>query len=111
MNVTERSANGVFILVLEGRIDSEGVDSLDLRLQAAASQNKYKMILDMTDVRYINSVGLRVLADMLTRCKQNGGDLKLASLNSKVRRILEIIGFDRFFSVHDTVDEAVTAFA
>lgn len=110
MNITEREQNGVTIFVLDGRVDSEGAVDLDLALQTATSEGKHKMILDMSEVRYINSSGLRTLADILTQNKDSGGDLKLVNLNPKVQRVLQIIGFDKFFSICQTVEEAVASF-
>ena len=110
MNITEREQNGVTIFVLEGRVDSEGAVDLDLALQTAVSENKARLILEMAEVRYINSAGLRTLADILTQAKESGGDLKLVELNPKVLRVLQIIGFDKFFSIYPSVDEALSAF-
>jgi anti-anti-sigma factor len=68
------------------------------------------MVLDMAGVSYISSAGLRTLADVLTRNREAGGDLKLVALNKKVLRVLRIIGFDRFFSLYDTVEAAISDF-
>jgi anti-sigma B factor antagonist len=111
MNITEREQNGVTIFVLEGRVDSEGAVDLDLALQTATSEGKYKIILDMSQVRYINSAGLRTLADILTQNKENAGNLLLVDLNPKVQRVFQIIGFDNFFDIHPTVEEALGAFS
>ena len=110
MNITERDQNGVTIFSLEGRVDSEGAVDLDIALQAATSENKSKLVLDMSQVRYINSAGLRTLADILTQCKENDGDLKLVDLNPKVQRVLQIIGFDKFFSIYLSLEEALADF-
>jgi anti-sigma B factor antagonist len=110
MNITEREQNGITIFALEGRVDSEGAVDLDLALQAATSEGKHKMILDMSEVRYINSAGLRTLADILTQNKNNGGDLKLINLNPKVRRVFQIIGFDKFFAIYPAIEEALADF-
>jgi anti-anti-sigma factor len=110
MNITEREQNGVAIFVLEGRVDSEGAVDMDLALQAATSEGKSKIILDMSQVRYINSAGLRTLADILTQNKKSGGDLKLVNLHPKVQRVMQIIGFDKFFSIYATTEEALATF-
>lgn len=110
MNITEREHNGIAVFVLEGRVDSEGAVDLDLALQAATAEGRFKIVLEMSQVRYINSAGLRTLADILTQAKQNNGDLKLVDLNPKVQRVFQIIGFDKFFSIYPTVDEALAAF-
>jgi len=110
MNITEREQNGVTIYSVEGRVDSEGAVDLDLALQAATADGKHKMVLEMAEVRYINSAGLRTLADILTQNQKAGGDLKLVNLHPKVQRVFQIIGFERFFNIYESADEAVAAF-
>lgn len=110
MEITEHERDEVTIFTLDGRVDSEGAVDLDLALQAATSAGKNKLILDMAAVRYINSAGLRTLADVLTQVRQQEGDLKLVNPHPRVARVLQIIGFDKFFAIHDTIDEAVAAF-
>ena len=110
MNIIEREQNGVTVFELDGRIDTQGAVDLDLALQAAASGGKHKMVLDMADVPYISSAGLRTLADVLTKNRESGGDLKLVALHRKVVRVLRIIGFDQFFSLYDAIEEAITDF-
>ena len=110
MNITEREQTGITIFTLDGRVDSEGAVDLDLALQSATSEGKYKLILEMSAVRYINSAGLRSLADILTQTQDNNGSLKLVDLNPKVRRVFQIIGFDKFFELYDTIEEAIATF-
>ena len=110
MDITERSENDINVFVLKGRIDTEGAIDLDLALQAAVLGRKHKMVLDMAQVRYISSAGLRTMADVLTKNQEQGGDLKLVALNRKVQRVLRIIGFDKFFSIYDTLEAAIADF-
>ena len=110
MNITQRVENGITVYVLEGRIDTQGSAELDDVLQTAVSESKHKMVLDMAEVSYISSSGLRTLADVVTKNREAGGDLKLVSVSRKVLRVLRIIGFDRFFSLYDTLEEAITDF-
>ncbi len=110
MKITEREQDGIIIYAVEGRVDSEGAVDLDLALQSATAEGKHKMVLEMAEVRYINSAGLRTLADILTQNQKAGGDLKLVNLHPKVQRVFQIIGFDRFFNIYPTVEEAIAAF-
>ncbi len=109
MKISKKEQDGVIVFVLEGRIDSEGVSQLEEAMNAIAGQSK--VVMDMADVRYINSAGLRILADVLTRNREAGGDLRLAGVNKKVQRVFKIIGFDKFFQFHEDVDAAVSAFS
>ena len=110
MNITERTEKGVTIFVLEGRIDTDGAVDMDLALESAVAAGKHKMVLDMAGARYISSAGLRTLADVLTRNREAGGDLKLVAMNPKIMRVFQIIGFDKFFSIYDTLADAIKAF-
>jgi anti-sigma B factor antagonist len=110
MNIIERAEDGITVFVLEGRVDTQGATELDGALQAAVSEGKTKMVLDMAEVSYISSSGLRTLADVVTKNRAAGGDLKLVAVSRKVLRVLRIIGFDRFFSMYDTLEEAVVDF-
>lgn len=106
MKITSQEEQGISIFILDGRVDSEGAVDLDLALQAATSEGKSKLILDMANVRYLNSAGLRTLADILTQCRDSSGDLKLAALNPKVQRVFQIIGFDKFFNIYPSIADA-----
>ncbi|MFW5709165.1 MAG: STAS domain-containing protein [Chloroflexota bacterium] len=110
MNITEREESGVTIFILDGRIDTQGAVDMDLALQSAVSAGKHKMVLDMENVRYISSAGLRTFADVLTRNREQGGDLKLAALSPKVLRVFQIIGFDNFFNIYEDTDSAVRTY-
>lgn len=110
MQIVEREHNDVTVFTLEGRIGSEGAVDLELALQAAASAGRNRMILDMTKVPYINSSGLRTLADILTQNRRENGDLLLVGLSPKVKRIFQVIGFDRFFADYASIDEALAAY-
>jgi anti-anti-sigma factor len=107
MNIIQREENGVTVFALEGRVDTQGAVDMDLALEAAVSEGKHKMVLDMAEVNYISSAGLRTLADIVSKNREAGGDLKLVAVNRKVLRVLRIIGFDRFFTLYDTVEEAI----
>jgi anti-sigma B factor antagonist len=110
MDITKCVENGITVFVLGGRIDTAGAAEMDAALQAVVSEGEHKMVLDMAAVSYICSAGLRTLADVFTKNKAAGGDLKLAAMEEKVSRVLQTIGFDKFFAVYDTVEAAVAAF-
>ncbi len=106
MQITEHDHNGISVFALQGRVDSAGASDLDKALQDAIGAGHYKLVLDMAGVSYINSAGLRTLADILTKSRSNDGDLRLVALTSKVERVFKIIGFDKFFTLYDSVEEA-----
>jgi anti-sigma B factor antagonist len=110
MNITETVQNNIRIFRLQGRVDNQGSLDMELSLQEAFEAGDYRMILDLSQVTYINSNGLRILAAILTQTQDNGGDVLLASVSPKVKRVFQLIGFDNFFRLFDTVDAAALAF-
>lgn len=110
MVINQREEDGILVFALDGRVDTDGSIELERELQAAVGAGRYKIVLDMAGVRYINSAGLRTLADILTTNREHGGDLYLAALTQKVQRVFEIIGFDNFFKIFDDVPTAIKAF-
>ena len=110
MQITTREQDGIVILTLEGRVDNAGAGEMDRALQSSADTGQHRMVLDMAGITYLNSAGLRTVADILTRSRANGGDLHLVALSPKVERVFKIIGFDRFFDIYDTVEAALRDF-
>jgi anti-anti-sigma factor len=58
----------------------------------------------------MSSAGLRVIVDILRRCRERGGDLCLASAHGGVENTLGISGFTRVMNTYPTVEDAVTSF-
>jgi anti-anti-sigma factor len=110
VEIIERNEDGIAVFVLSGRVDSSGAVELDDILHRAVAEGKHNMILEMSGVAYMNSAGLRILADVMSANRERGGDLRLVGLNDRVRRVFEIIGFDKFFRVYNTVLEAMEGF-
>jgi anti-anti-sigma factor len=110
MNITENRQAAISTFTLEGRVDSAGAVELEQALHRALSAGRTRIILDLSQVAYINSAGLRILADVLTQNQASGGDLVLVAPSIKVRRVLQIVGFDHFFRTFDDLDSAAREF-
>lgn len=110
MKITERHEDGIIVFVIEGRVDSQGAIDLDNALQTAVDNGHYRLVCDMGNVAFINSAALRTLADIISRTRANNGDLRLAALPPKVRRVLQIVGFDRYSAIFETTEEALQNF-
>ncbi len=111
MNITQRAEGDVTVFLPEGRIDTQAATDMDQALQSAVSAGKHNMVVDMSGVDYISSAGLRTLAAVLVKSRAEGGDMKLAALNTRVTRIFSIIGFDVLMSIHDTPEAAIADFS
>jgi anti-anti-sigma factor len=111
MEITQRVEDGITVVQPDGRIDTLAAEQLDQALQATMAAGDHKIVMDMSKVEYISSAGLRSLAAVLVKCREEGGDMKLAALNERVTRVFKIIGFDILMSVSDTPEAAIAEFS
>ena len=111
MEITQRVEGGIAVVQPEGRIDTLAAEQLDQVLQAAVAEGNDRIVVDMSKVEYISSAGLRSLAAVLVKCRDEGGDMKVAALNERVTRVFKIIGFDLLMSVTDTPETAIGEFS
>ena len=75
------------------------------------AQNKTNIVLDMSNVGFIDSKGLSILLWVRDYCIQNRWELRLAGLDENCMRILEITRLDSEFDLYGELAEAVKSFA
>ncbi|MFO7742303.1 MAG: STAS domain-containing protein [Anaerolineae bacterium] len=108
MEVRTQEFRRCSVVKASGRIDAATAPQLQHALDALTEAGKYRLVLDLSEVDFISSVGLRVLIDTRKTCRRyNRGDLVLAGPSANVVRTLELAGFYSLFDVYDTPIEAV----
>ncbi|HET7902322.1 MAG TPA: STAS domain-containing protein [Candidatus Nanopelagicales bacterium] len=79
-------------LVLAGEIVFERQPELDGYLDAFRRSGSASLTLDLGDVTFIDSTGLRILFGLMALAEQRGGTVRLLSVSAPVRRTLELVG-------------------
>ncbi len=97
-------------LAPQGRLDALTVPQFEQSLHEHLAQNA-RLIVDLADVVYISSSGLRALLTARRLAQSRGGDIKLCRLSSRVQAVFEMVGFTRVFDIYDSVEAAQAAFA
>jgi anti-sigma B factor antagonist len=95
------------IVRLAGELDLYNATKVRDALADAAADGPKRVIVDLSEVEFIDSTALGVLIEARTRLADRKGFI-LAGPGLETRRALEISGLDRHFAVHDSVDEALT---
>ncbi|HID06951.1 MAG TPA: anti-sigma factor antagonist [Armatimonadetes bacterium] len=111
MVIHEQNQDGILVLQIKDQVDSTTGPVLGDRLTELIDKGFVRLVLDLTEVPYISSAGLRVLSIALkaVRAPSVDGDLCLACLSKTVAHAFRISGFNQVFSIFDTVPEAVAA--
>lgn len=96
---------------LEGRLDIEGSQAIDVPFSAHATAKKASIVVDLEAVTFLASIGIRLLITAARGQKGRGGTLVLAAAQPAVRRVLASAGIDLLIPVYDDVESARAAIA
>lgn len=93
---------------LKGRLmDQQQADRLMSTLDDELGGDHKTVILDMTELQYMNSTGLNILINVLTRTRNAGGDAIISGLSPSVRQLFVVTKLDSVFTITGGVDEAL----
>ncbi len=93
-----------------GRIDSATAPQLAKALDEITDTGHYKIVLDLSEVDFMSSAGLRVLISTQKTCKRyNRGEVVLASVPKRIHDALDLAGFIPLFKFFDNALDAVGA--
>lgn len=112
MSLISRRFADTAVVFPEGRIDHATAEQFKTALAphlATCAAGRDRLVIDMTGVEYISSVGLRVLMLASKQAKAQGCALAVSGLQPVVREIFEISRFNLVLQVFPTLREALAA--
>jgi len=101
----------VRILALSGRLDTETSADLELALQDLQAAGATHFLIDMADIGYVSSAGLRVLLALAKQLDGGRGSLRLCELNAAVTQVFDVAGFSKLFLIYPTRAAALAGHA
>ena len=111
MNIDVKEYNDITALNVRGNMMG-GPETIAIheKVKELIDQKKSKVIIDLSNVKWMNSSGLGTMMGCLTSLKNIDGDLKLCGVTEKVKSLFMITKFITLFETYDSQDEAVKAF-
>ena len=100
----------VVVIDIKGEITFENADLFRDKLNQLCEKGKARIVIDLTNLKYMSSAGMGVLVHGLKITRQGKGDLRLVNLSAKMRRVFLITQFTHHFSVFPTLEEAVNSY-
>lgn len=101
-------SDGAVVVHLTGELDLYNAHEVREALISCAAEDPDRLVVDLGDVKFIDSTALGVLIEARSRLADRQSFL-LAAPGPETRRALEISGLDRHFNIHATVAEALAS--
>lgn len=99
----------VVISVQEARLDAHNSPELKISILQQFDSDKTNLIIDLNEVRFIDSSGLGVLVSGFKNASARNGSLLLCSMQAQVKSMFELTRLHRVFDIYATADEALAS--
>jgi anti-sigma B factor antagonist len=99
----------VAVLHLRGELDAETAEKLRSTLADLLERPVPKIVVDLTDLKFCDSVGLSAFITSKQVITDRGGWLSFAGANRFLIRLLETVGLTRYFAIFPEVEDAIAA--
>src|SRR5215470_10899047 len=106
MEITHKRFNRVDLLAIKGRLDAASAPQLKQQIDALFDQGRYRLVLDLADLEYVASPGLRVLIEARKNARSRkitdleGGDVRIANLPPRIKEVFDLTGFTSLFEIY-----------
>lgn len=106
MKVTSYAAGGVTVLCPREAITQNECDEFKQTAFDGIASGRGWLMVDLSEVPFIDSVALEMMTELATRCRQEGGRLKLAALSENCEEIFRLTDLDTQLEVYESVEKA-----
>ncbi len=97
----------VTVVDVEGQLIVGNRQELKQKVLDELEEGERRFVIDFSNTGYIDSSGLGVLVSLSKKIREQGGELRLASLNEDLRTLFELTKLDTLFTIKDSRDEAL----
>lgn len=108
MDIAIRTVDDVTVVEMAGELDAVTAPAAQLQLLPLATA-ECRILLDMTNVPYMSSAGLRMLLSTYRQLSSNNGRIVLVGVAEEIRDTMSVTGFLNFFTMYETVDMGLEA--
>jgi anti-sigma B factor antagonist len=104
---TEKVDESTYVIALAGEVDLYTAPEFKQQLLDVIGGGGKHVVVDFSDTTFIDSTTLGVLVGGVKRLRAQEGRLSLVCSDRNIRKIFEITGLDRVFTIYPTRDEAL----
>jgi len=105
MQIATTPGSDRYVITVSGEVDLATSPDLDDAIIAALDSGAGSLVVDLTDVSFMDSSGLGVIVRGLKRCREADKDLDLVITNERVLKVFGITGLDQVIPIHDSLED------
>jgi len=109
VHIESEMENGLVICHIDGRIDTNTAGDFESTISALLNDGQRRMVLNMRDVYYVSSAGLRAVLIIAKQAQAATCSLRIPGLSEAVQKAFEVTGFHTAVPVFDDVTAALDA--
>ncbi|HEY6449516.1 MAG TPA: STAS domain-containing protein [Candidatus Cybelea sp.] len=106
IDLSTEEGSGTLVVKLCGSLDLATAPTVRAALSEAAEQSSHDLIVDLTQLEFLDSTGLGVLIGAHRRTIERGGSFRLIVSDGPISRLLNITGLITVFSVYRSIENA-----
>jgi anti-sigma B factor antagonist len=110
MEISTKPLKRVEVISVSGRVDSSTAPEFEQALKGALDAGRHHIVLDLQNVDYMSSAGLRAMVAALKTARRHNGDVRVANPSARVTEVLQLAGLTSIFEVFPTQVDAVGSF-
>ena len=92
--------DGIRLIKLEGRLDLNGTYSIEIQFVNDCTGDKARVLVDMSGVNYVSSVGIPMLVNTAKSVMSRGGKMAFLNPQENVLKVLELVGVTQVIPVY-----------
>jgi|SRR5271157_1571808 len=110
LEVTQEEVRGAQVIKVKGRMDKEDYPSIEKMIMRLYKDGKYKLVIDMRDLEYMNSLAWSVFIGNIKLMRDHKGDIRLCCMNNPVFDVFKQMDLDYLIKTYRTREEAVKSY-
>jgi anti-anti-sigma factor len=107
VTIERRQVSDQVVFLVSGRMDAENAPQFEQQCRACIAEGLSGLVVDLGELTYVSSMGLRSFVSVGKALKDKGGALRICGLHGLVKQVFEITGLLGTFPVYESVEAAL----
>jgi len=107
VNIERTQVSDRVVFFVSGRMDAENAPQFEQQCKASIAEGKTSLVVDLGELTYVSSMGLRSFISVAKAVQEKGGALRICRLSGLVKQVFEITGLLGSFTVYESVEAAL----